>query len=35
MTAFYLYFAITKHEFSLGTWRQRIIEVKYCHARKP
>jgi hypothetical protein len=27
MTAFYLYFAITKHEFSLGTWRQRIIEV--------
>jgi hypothetical protein len=27
MTGFYLYFAITKQEFSLGSWRQRIIEV--------
>jgi hypothetical protein len=27
MTGFYLYFAITKREFSLGTWRERIIEV--------
>jgi hypothetical protein len=27
MTGFYLYFAITKREFSLGSWRERIIEV--------
>jgi len=28
MTGFYLYFAITKREFSLGSWRERIIEEK-------
>jgi hypothetical protein len=27
MTGFYLYFAITKREFSLGSWRERLIEV--------
>jgi len=28
MTGFYLYFAITKREFSLGSWRERLIEEK-------
>ncbi len=28
MTGFYLYFALTKREFSLGSWRERMIEVR-------
>jgi hypothetical protein len=28
MTGFYLYFALTKREFTLGSWRERMIEVR-------
>ncbi len=35
MTGFYLYFAITKREFSLGSWRERLIEVRLIMLAKP
>jgi hypothetical protein len=29
MAGFYMYFAITKRDFTLGSWRDRIIAVSH------
>jgi hypothetical protein len=35
MAGFYMYFAITKRDFTLGSWRERIIAVSQRHHQVP